>query len=545
MNVTRAGYVDDRFEPDFADVYHSISPRLEEGDTAEIAGVKAFRKVDFELEEEEILRNALEEAFLRASAENRRRAYRQLVAPTPDDDVVVFDDLTGCWPTGMVPISPSAWAEWLNDAFSDDNRWMVFIDLDLGEDGGGDQGGVERLQELLSQDWPAERRPLAVIVTNKVAADSAAEEALWSQLSSASGLPPNAAVVVSKSRVREAETFPSRLRGVFLTNLVRDMSAWTRSIAESAISTAETFLSDVDAAVLEKVVIGSSEREGILPEQTLFRLFDREFLDQRLRLVALPERRARLTSFSSALVSLGKVKVEGDPPADSVAARRLRHLELYSTYFGADADDRPAPSNGDILACTFGDTVVPYILLAQPCDLILRQNGRRVARRAVLVPIHRNPSISPGWAKKVKDNAISEADLMTFTVEQRRFHRRLPWFFEDSEYGHGYLDYRRSRLVNLDAIDLCCLVDGKPQSLQEHALHAFKGVERRLKELAAVDWDSTDFFVGGEDEQPESNQWGGWTAVRTHRVSSERSHTLLSGLLEYRGRAAFEHEFAS
>jgi hypothetical protein len=292
--------------------------------------------------------------------------------------------LVAMFPPGAVMlVEPGVWRDKSGELTAGEAPPLVLFDQHLA---GHEQTGLDLLKEY-REAASGDLDPPAGIISNEVDEDGqlrgAPEEG-------PPEVPSGSLVMISKDHLQE-DRLDEALGLLRLTaNLPHLSSARDHVVAglTADVETAAKKLATMSPRVLEDLVYRSSAIEGAWEGETMARVVrllvtqstrDREAGDDDLKAVI---RRARLLS-------------EHAPSKDdrSVAiAEQLQRTENYVAGEWVNALQLPL-ANGDIFAFGDGDASAYYVLAAQPCDLVLRADGKREAQAGALLPIveKRNP----------------------------------------------------------------------------------------------------------------------------------------------------------
>lgn len=556
--------IDDAFGVAFGDVWSVIGPWVEQGQADSLTALPHLGGRVVWLEGEELARSDAESAWEKLCESERSEVAKAVGcdvasanAPAP------FDDLDRLLPGHLRPERMTL-VEWqgLDEARRTELSGadcLLFVDLDFGGRGSS-EGGAELLAGI-QNGLKGQRAhgPVGVILTNHAGPEGqGSEEGLWQALIQKHGLSPNLGVVVGKARLKDPEAFVKRLRIALMNNLARGLGIWSRMLAEEAANRASADLGELDGEIVEAAVLRSSEREGVLPVETLLRLFDRFILDRRFAL-AMDEHGGEFRRHSERLAALARL---AEPEAKTSLPRRLqrlRHRELYRTDLGNLSTALP-PWLGDIFEVSRegGDVLDHYVLVEQPCDLALRPSGTRAARTCVLLPIEASDHTTTRYKNRLKKhNSFSEQDIEDLAKDVQRnvpTCHRLEYFDpkQDGEYAPAWARFKKARIAELAVLDLVALMggtlrlEGPPQQAYTHFL---PGVCKRTDELRKRFADDLPRLFPGDSEpdakkekQPDDSTVT-YFVKRVSRLAEPEAIALLRRYMEFRARAALPHDF--
>jgi len=438
MGIKRACFVDDKFSPSFAAAFSASVRAMQAGRMADLVAAWACGTWSVESEEDD-----------RSDAQKRwesldypgRSALAQAVsaispAPAQAPDASLF---AAFWPHADCPldeVGPERFDEaYIRESLVDKGPSILFVDVSLGE--GQEEGGLRLLADVRRVD--AERKAICAFLTNRPEAEAGGQAAAdyLDSLVQQSKVDPGAAVVISKRAAQDVLQFEPELRKALLNGLSPDLRNWAKGVSEKALNDSLAAFR-IEGDVLNAVVLQSSEREGVHPAETLFRLVDNGFRDARDRLAVSAPELAKFDALASKLEALGRLTPSTEPDAPLTSrVKALRNRELYRDR---GAMGWPTPiSLGDLWEVTLvaesKEAVQRFVLLAQPCDIILRPtNGKRTQEWVLLAPINRSGNFET-------------------TVE-------LPYFAPPG-FESCRVDLKKAAVASVNVLDLVALVGPK------------------------------------------------------------------------------------
>ena len=419
---------------------------------------------------------------------------------------------------------------------------VLLFDRDFSqEDEGTANGGFELIREAQATEMG-----YCGLISHTIQKDS--EYNAWLELPEEHNLDRDRFVIISKARLTgDAEDyygFLGMLRLVVLNDRIKVVKSRTWSIFQDSVDKAKEAMGRLSVLDFDNMVFESSRREGVWEPDTLFRIFSilmRREAGLRLHEDEISSVVAQTRSVSDMPEEIAEAVREASP---SRAALRIQRFELYES--GDDLNRSYAPIElGDIFETESNRK--RYILLAQPCDLMVRSKGKRsydakLGRTAALVElVEKKPRDAMSWEE-------------------------LPFY--DNQIGQSaFAKFSKAHQVQLAVLDLCAIsADGSatiqldaasPELLiapwkvrykelsrifkTAHGLWESleeKQVNLQLKLLTMPTFSTTvrvDAAVHGKTVQ--------YSLKRVMRLRQPRSGALLTRFAQYQARAAFEHEF--
>lgn len=322
---------------------------------------------------------------------------------------------------------------------------LLLFDQDFSHEGGGSEEGQKLIAELEAKLAGGEKGETPVVfyglVTHKVKAGE--EPARRNEIIDASGLDPMRFVLISKQNLDgQHERLALRLRTMLLAptfaQLMHEVSGAVSDAAEEAIKKARRMTADD----LQHMVVKSSAEEGVWPADTMLRvlqILQRAKIGESVRInpqvVELTERlrsMADLVPESESAGAEGETTGEASEDEWAPAAIEVAHMEIYEDGNQINALHLPI-ALGDVFERADGAC---YVVVAQPCDLEVRQKGVRA------------PDLSHIQLAKI--DAGVEADKRHFAAFE------LP-YYERGKSESAYVQLGRPKTVRAAVLDSCVL----------------------------------------------------------------------------------------
>lgn len=372
----------------------------------------------------------------------------------------------------------------------------------------------------------------------------------WAQLADEHSLDRDRFIVLAKKcltgETPDHYSFLRMLRLAALSRRFTDVkssvwSAFNASVAEAKAAVERLWVYDFD-----QIVFASSRREGVWEPETLVRVFGilmrREAQSKIYQDASISNAVAKAREISALPKKLALALGE-EPP--SLEARRIQRFGMYESEEALNRCYLPIDL-GDIF---FAESIRQYfILLTQPCDLMVRAKGRRKyenstqGRTATLVEL--GMSAPDGGAK-------ASCELMHF--------------FDQDTGTPAFANFARVHQAKLAVLDLCAfrkdgvvkiaVEDDSPalviapwqkrykrlQSFFSKAIECYAELSNssnELKSLALPKLSATvDLPAAVKSKILE------YDLRRVMRLRQPWSGAMLTALTQYQARAAFEHEF--
>lgn len=351
---------------------------------------------------------------------------------SPNDHRVAstLQDIVG---TGrLVPLSPAAWEKQELDVVGKAaaHRMLVLFDQDLSDAGGSKTGGMALVKNLLAKDTSGNL--LCGLLTHT--ATMANQHEQWEAQSQEHGMDRDRFVIVPKEWLdKDPVGFARMLKLVALSPDCKKLKAKIKVLLTSATAEAAKQVDGISVFNFDQVVFRTAYEEGMWEPDMLFRLHAIFHRTELLRLSHGDKELSQLLE-RPRKVSLIPTDSESTPARSSW---RLQRQEMYDSGEYINGLHLPIEI-GDIFQKADGKSTKSFILIGQPCDLMVRSNGER--------------------APEIDDVVLAE---VVPSDRQKPYTELLPCFSEDLAAKH-YVMFRRVHAVAPCVLDLCVLnADGK------------------------------------------------------------------------------------
>jgi hypothetical protein len=542
--ITAIVWIDDFFASPardvLADAVHKHAERLKEKGSRKI-DVPAFAKVDLTKSKNEI-DDAIDEALEDMSDPQVAEAEKALAAssgtpvvddtPQPDLPQADFHALQKAFGKHLQTFSLGAWTSSGITQFAAAGANTLFlVDKEFNREPGGIDG-TKVLADIVNTT-----AAFCVMLTHTCT--EADQEDRRVSIATTEGLLPHRFCVLSKQQSGSGAIEPRFERAIYtvmthrftgeIANALR--SAITSSADQTTLELTKQSVFDLDLALFE-----NSHREGV-PEfdvvRRIFNIEERYSINQTLQ---NPEVQNQLRAARAFRQKTGALRASWlAPRADMSAFREWRKREVYEEGLGLNVL-HASLSCGDIFE-TQAEAKDRYIFLAQPCDLMIRDNGRRRAEVGLLVLVIEAPS-----------SAIADAG------SSNRFFDIKGVFGPDKSWR---VDFQSHIVADLDVLDLAVFnQDGVVQLRNDHPAPGIalpQGWQRRMNRIKprffknaspvpppplGLGTDAAALFARIDDD------WVHYPLRRIGRLESETAKAILAAWATFHTRAALEHDFA-
>lgn len=443
-------------------------------------------------------------------------------------------------------LSPSQWNDMKGQLLQDvvNHKTLFLFDQNLIRDGGSETGGITLIQEILSSEEYSDK-VMCGLLSSTFEPDIEIER--WHEYAKDYNIDRDKFVLISKRRLSEDPLgFARMVKLTVLNTHCRVMKEKVSAVLHAVNQQIQERVEEINIYDFEHIVFHSSNREGVWEPDTLFRIYG---VYQRVAARKQAREDEELHALAGRIRSVSNIstKSNGIPPLNSW---KIQRMEMYEGNEYLNSLHMPIEL-GDIFEQSSGKK---YILLAQPCDLMVRSDGKR-------------------------HHAVTEVTLASIVDELPKSKRSGEIVGHDAHYELQYFDetlgvsrfvsFRKAQTVRLFVLDLCVYQDDGSAKLQLESecssnvipawkLHhielskvvkkaitrysdlAQKGVSKDILKLVIPCSSNENLFKGTID--PKQNAIS-YDFKRIGRLCQPYSGAMLTKYATYIARTAFEHDF--
>ena len=372
----------------------------------------------------------------------------------------------------------------------------------------------------------------------------------WQRLSADHSLDRDKFVVIAKDRLKaeppDYHGFLAMVRLAALSGRYGRVKKGAWAIFASSVNKAKSRMERLSVLDFDRIVFASSRDESVWEPDTLLRVFG---------ILMRREARSRLHEDEDLMSGVETARRVSDAPIrvinglreekGSDEALEMQRFEIYDA--GSELNRFRVPTElGDIFR--IGSAEKLFMLLAQPCDLVVREGGMRNHETSKL------------------RRMAAVVELVRDQDEKRESWGRLP-FYEEASGRAAFVNFGKVHQVPLAVLDLCVLSGDGSATINLEAptpqvlIEPWRGRHKRLSKVFDTALKTHERFtkIGADADAALLALPGCWNTLalkpivvgktvryavqRTIRLRQPWSGALLTEFAQYQARAAFEHDF--
>lgn len=444
LQVTKVIFVDDYFE-DQIDVEIIIGWLVEGGDKVpqdvlEKVGVNF--SLDYEIWAREI--RTRWDGFNQDLKREVTYNISEAIGKSIQEDRTVVSNLEKLFQVQTVFLSPTQWTDAKKDLLSDltiENRALCLFDHDLSVS----RGFTPTSGIGLVRDTKAEygENVICCLLTHTIPSING-EITAWRDLSVQSSLDLRDFLPLAKLRVRGDDSFllfVDGLKKAALNVHCEDLKKAVKNVVSRCHREAIKDLEKIDVYDFDFMILRVSNKEGIWETETLMRVIQIFERDTLLKLMSSKYYARKINDSLEHARKISAIKVSKDIEYKYPQVRPLRRKELYEN---SETIAHSPIQLGDIFQLEGKET--QFILLGQPCDLMVRSTGKRSASKLV-VPLVLIEKKTTSDIKKITDK---------YGYNYWRTHTTMDYYFPDPN-DFAIVSFSKGHYVSVDVLDLAVI----------------------------------------------------------------------------------------
>ncbi|NTV47588.1 MAG: hypothetical protein HGB11_13965 [Chlorobiales bacterium] len=288
-----------------------------------------------------------------------------------NDDLTYVSILRELIPSDkLISLSPLQWEDKKNQLLSESKRIRTLFLFDKDFATGDSDVVIKIIAELLARSDIDGL--ICALLTHLVTPEN--QPQMWVELSQQHNIPRDRFVVIPKRYLSETPILIAQtLKFTVLSPDFTELKERTKAIIEASATAAAKRVDDISIYDLDHILFQVSANEGLWEPDMLFRLHSMFHQSESRRLAheggMLEEIAAKLRVGSG--IPSRNIHL---PTPDSSWALQREEMYEFDDYIN---ENHQPLELGDIFTKIDGDSIKKYILLAQPCDLMVRTDGKR------------------------------------------------------------------------------------------------------------------------------------------------------------------------
>jgi hypothetical protein len=296
-------------------------------------------------------------------------------------DLKVASQLEALTPDGLplTLLTPNSWARQRTELIAETTnncRTLFFFDQELNVDQAelGFAKGSDIIKNIAT-DQPAGfgTRWFCGILSHTLTKGD--EVSAWRTLARDENIDLHLFMPISKENLSDASAFYGAVHRTVINTYTERMKTLSIKAFGDALADAMAHLADLDPIDFEHAVVKSSGDEGVSELETLIRLYGIIQKDAVKSHILKEETLRDFLSFAGAVKSVADIE-RPLPARSQQRLEKLRNKELYESGELINAYHDPL-RNGDLFEVGRPGAVKFWVLIAQPCDLMVRSDGKR------------------------------------------------------------------------------------------------------------------------------------------------------------------------
>lgn len=437
MEIRRVICVDDDYRELETPQVEDIIGLCSEVDQKVVQDIPEFNTIPFD-QDEELWKLTLKNLWGNISKE-RKNEIRKLLESQVNNSIYTDELALNSLEQIMKGIADfqrlsfKAWIDEKNRFIKEAQRdnTLFLIDQDLSKEEGRPNEGIHQIRNLLKSE--TKRNITCCLLSHTF--PMADEYLEWNKLAQEHGIDKNRFMLIAKERLRESTGLSGFARMLKLTLLNRHCTELKEKVSKiifEAQEEANKAVEEINIYDFEHIIFNSSFREGVWELDTLLRLYG-IFHKTSVREKANKDK--NIYNLSSFIRKVRDVPFENpeNPPSETW---KIQRRELYEEGEFINKLHMPLEI-GDIFQKTNGGKI--FILLAQPCDLMVRYDGKR------------HHSINEVVLAEIVEALPSDGNGNPTGYEN---HYELR-YFDENKGKSKFVNFRKIYSVKLCVLDIC------------------------------------------------------------------------------------------
>lgn len=335
--------------------------------------------IDWEMPEN-VFRSKTREYWASLNEDKKRTEYLRLLTFTNKTEQIENSaaplDLKNHLKKKIELLSPTEWNDnriEILDSIENDKKLLCLFDIDFGDAGLEDgRTGLDFTSELLS-DNEYNDKVYCGVFSHLFNVSEEYEKKI--QYINSHNLPADKFYTISKKRIQNELYLPGLAEGIRNTLLISKVDSLKTDFKKILKKAYSATISEIDSLPPDSFnhsIFYTSRNEGVWEIMTLLRISKIISDDNALNEITSKTKRRSLNSKLKVIREFEKIKTGEETPFNKSKIIDLRKKEIFFDDPVLNTLNMPL-SNGDIFEINSKN----FILLCQPCNLLMRKNGKR------------------------------------------------------------------------------------------------------------------------------------------------------------------------
>jgi len=317
-------------------------------------------------------------------------------------------------------------------------KTLFLFDQDFSREGGSPQEGIRLIEDILASE---ESDAIMCGLLSHTFAPEQEHGLLEDYREAHETNSRDKFIFISKQQLdNNPIEFARRVKLTALSPKCKELKKIVADVIDQAHDKAYKQVDLIDIYDFEHMIFQSSIQEGVWEPDTLFRLFG---LYHRFIAREMARSKDELHDIATYIRPISIISTNSIE-SPKYRSWEIQRLELYESEIYINNLHMPIEL-GDIFEVRLTDVPKQFILLAQPCDLMVRKNGRR-----------KQTVTEVTLAEIISSKDIQRKDEKGRPLDQDAFYE-LSYFTEDGV--KRYVNFQKKHSVRLSIIDLCVYQD--------------------------------------------------------------------------------------
>jgi hypothetical protein len=329
----------------------------------------------------------------------------------------------------LVPLLPEEWTEKTDELLSDYNETLFLFDQQLDKADTSRENGVNLIEKLIK----TETNCMCGLLTHTIPPERIFSKR--SEMARDIKISADRFFVIPKSNlIDDPILFVYYLKYTILARDFAKLKTNMLHIISCANKKSDDFIESINIQDFDHIIFKVPIKEGTWEPDMFFRIYNSH---QRRKSLELVYKDSYLKEIINNLRTISDIPTNPVSISFPTNIWKLQHNELYESSIYLNRNHLPLEL-GDIFEHTKVGSSKRYILLTQPCDLMIRKNGSRSPE------IERFPII-----EIISDN---------MKHEKSRYEEEMPYFSDNHDVKWN-IKFKKVHFVRAIIFDLCTFND--------------------------------------------------------------------------------------